>query len=71
MRNTPPCRVLPRFEPAFARFCALLGSFALAKAYRGTSVSWASIVIVGTSLIMQHHAHSRVKHVIPQNWCSG
>ena len=61
-KNTPLCRVLLRFEPAFAGGAQPL-DFALAEAYRVLQWSVNPLFQVLAQNFLPHHGHSRVNAI--------
>ena len=59
-KASPPCRVLPGFEPACAGGSLQMGS-ALAAAYRVPHRSSSPLWLMLAQNVLQHHAHSRGK----------
>lgn len=65
-KDTPPCRVLPGFEPAIAGGIRPLVS-ALAAAYRVLQLIQDPFVQVLAQNVVLHHAHSRAMAYIPRS----
>lgn len=66
IKNTPPCRVLRSFEPAFAG----MGSSTEIRLDRSLSRHSSDIgtllIGVGSKPVVLHHEHSRATFLIPQ-----